>query len=99
MRPTVRVVRRTLPIWLLLALLTAPVFAADGGGTNTVSPNVAAQSATGQTFTYTYTADATKSSGGMTVNVPNGWTAPQGASGTSGYTTAASTGTIGDELD
>ncbi|MFH1430060.1 MAG: hypothetical protein ABIG71_00880 [Candidatus Uhrbacteria bacterium] len=71
------------------------VEAADGGGTNTVGPPSVAVDSTGNTFTFTYTGDATKDSGGMTIAVPSGWSAPQGDSGTAGYTTVSSSGIAG----
>ncbi len=83
-------------IFVLAALILSSefgnVFAADGSGTNTVSPNSVVASATGNTFNFTFTAAETMDSGGIAITVPSGWTTPQGSSGTAGYTTAASTG-------
>jgi hypothetical protein len=59
-----------------------------GPGTNTVTPTTGTTSATGQTYTFTFTASGTMDSGGFTILVPAGWSAPQGTGGTAGYTTA-----------
>ncbi|MFO0702935.1 MAG: hypothetical protein U0514_03710 [Candidatus Andersenbacteria bacterium] len=95
-------VRRAALLLLLIgevAWLVPPTHAADGGGTNVVTPTAVAQNTSGNTFAYTYTADAAKQSGDLQINVPSGWSAPQGSSGTAGYTTATSSGTVGDVKD
>ncbi|MEW5759556.1 MAG: fibronectin type III domain-containing protein [Candidatus Thermoplasmatota archaeon] len=69
--------------------------AADGSGTNFVSPTSATAGSTGNTFTFTFTAAEEMGSGEISITAPTGWSAPQGTSGTAGYTTASSTGTIG----
>jgi murein DD-endopeptidase MepM/ murein hydrolase activator NlpD len=62
---------------------------ADGSGTNSVTPTSGTISATDQTYTFTFTAAETMDSGGFTISVPSGWTAPQTSSNsTAGYTTA-----------
>ncbi len=62
---------------------------ADGSGTNTVSPTTGTTNAADQTYTFTFTATETMDSGGFTITVPSGWTAPQSSTGTTtGYTTA-----------
>lgn len=73
---------------------------ADGSGTNTVNPTTGTVSATGQTYTFTFTAGETMDSGGITIAVPSGWSAPQGTGGTAGYTTAVGSGnaTVGRVL-
>lgn len=76
----------------LIEQYTVP--AADGSGTMTVSPTSVNTLASQQTFTFTYTAaSGGTSSGTITVQVPAGWTAPQGTSGTAGYTTSTCGGT------
>lgn len=62
--------------------------AADGSGTMTASPLSLQQGAPNQTIAMTYTAaPGGVSDGALSVFVPAGWTAPQGVSGTPGYTT------------
>ena len=80
------------------------VLAADGSGTNTVSPTSTTISSTGKTFTFTFTAAEAMNSGGFDVVVPaGGWSAPQGTNGVAGFTTASSTSgimaNIEDNLD
>ncbi|MFA5936126.1 MAG: peptidoglycan-binding protein [Patescibacteria group bacterium] len=88
--------------WLLSwqSLVVPVAHAADGSGTNTVSPiSVTAGSATAA-LTFTFTATELMNSGEVALTVPAGWSAPQGITGTAGYTTASSTsGMIGTVLD
>jgi len=98
--------------WTIIALVmggslaawqyVSHLIATDGGGTNSVSPTIVPAAAESDTLTFTYEADAIKDSGDMTITVPNsaGWSAPQGNSGTAGYTTATSgSGVVGDVED
>jgi len=68
--------------------------AADGSGTCTLSPTQVIEN-TDTTLTFTFRAAETMDGGAITIEIPGGWSAPQGTSGTAGYTTATSTGTIG----
>ncbi|MEW5759219.1 MAG: hypothetical protein AB1779_00460 [Candidatus Thermoplasmatota archaeon] len=85
---------------LLLAILIGiglNASAADGSGTNTVSPTSATAGSTGNTFTFTFTAAESMDSGAISITAPTGWSAPQGSSGTAGYTViTTSNGTAGD---
>ncbi len=71
---------------------------ADGSGTGTIDPDVAATLA-GQdynAFNITYTATATISGGQSTIDIPGNWTNPQkNNSSGAGYCTITNTGTIG----
>ena len=93
------------PTGFFLALFVAVFFianniiAADGSGTNTVSPTSATTSSAGNIFNFTFTAAETMDSGEINLLTPTGWSAMQGVSGTAGYTTAASTGMIANVLD
>jgi hypothetical protein len=65
------------------------VYAANGSGTMTVSPNAALKSSTGNTLTFTYTAGTGGTSNGeVDVAVPAGWAAPT-ASNAVGCTTVS----------
>jgi len=76
------------------------VQAIDGSGTNAVDPTSVVTGSSGNTETFTYTASETMDSGGITITVPSGWTAPQGTNGSAGYTTATSaSGTIANVLN
>ncbi len=75
-------------VGLLIFFNTA--VAADGSGTNTVSPTSAIASSVGNTLTFTFTAAEKMDSGEIAVTVPGGWSAPQGTSGVAGYTTVSS---------
>ncbi len=68
------------------------IFAADGSGTNIVSPTSANPGSAGNTFTFTFTAAETMDSGGIRIQTPAGWSAMQGTPGIAGYTTATSVG-------
>lgn len=74
-------------------IYAAPAFAGDaasGQGTMTVSPSSAVAGSTGNTFTFTFTAQSGKdfSSGSVvTLVVPAIWTQPTTTSGTAGFTT------------
>lgn len=70
------------------------VYAADGSGTCTLSPSQVIEN-TDTTLTFTFTAGETMDGGAITIQIPSGWSAPQGTSGTAGYTVGSSTGTIG----
>ncbi|KKU75842.1 MAG: IPT/TIG domain-containing protein, partial [Candidatus Wolfebacteria bacterium GW2011_GWA1_47_6] len=76
-----------------------PAYAADGSGTNAVTPTSTDVSSTGNTFTFTFTAAETMNSGGINIAMPAGFSAPQGTAGTAGYTTVSTTGTIADVID
>ena len=66
--------------------------AADGTGTNTVTPlTTLAGTATTETFTYTAPTGG-MTNGAVTIDVPAGWTAPQTGAGAGQVT--ASTGTV-----
>lgn len=87
-------------ITLLFIFIFSPfVFAADGSGTNTVSPTTATAGSTGNTHIFTFTASETMNSGGITITIPSSWSTPQGIAGTAGYTTVSTTGTVGQVLD
>lgn len=68
----------------------SPVYAADGSGTNVVSPTNADIATAGNTFTFTFTATETMDSGGMEIAIPSGWSAPTTTAGIAGYTSATS---------
>lgn len=70
------------------------VKAADGSGTNTVSPASAIINSVGNTFNFTFTAAETMDSGEIKLLTPAGWSAMQGVDGTAGYTTVSSVGGI-----
>lgn len=91
--------RQILTIISVFALLVSNVRAADGSGTNTVSPTSVFQNSTGNTLTFTFTAAESMNSGEISINVPSGWSEPQGTSGTAGFTTASSAGTIAKVQD
>lgn len=61
---------------------------ADGSGTNVVDVTTGTTSTTGNTYTFTFDPTETMDSGGITIAVPSGWSAPQETAGTAGYTTA-----------
>jgi hypothetical protein len=86
----------TLLLVCSLFLFRGVVLAADGSGTNTVSPTSVIRNSTGNTLTFTFTAAELMDSGGIGIAAPAGWSAPQGTAGLAGYTTANSTGTIAD---
>ena len=74
-----------------------PAYAADGSGTNAVTPTSTDVGSTGNTFTFTFTAAELMDSGSISIAVPAGWSAPQGTPGTAGYTTVStSAGIVGD---
>lgn len=79
---------------LVLAILTfygvKVIFAADGSGTNVVSPTSATAGSAGNTFTFTFTATETMDSGEIVITAPAGFSAPQSTPSTAGYTTASS---------
>src|SRR5205085_127619 len=70
--------------------------AADGSGTNTVSPTsvFAGSGGNSEVFTYTETANGGMNNGAVEVTVPANWSAPSTTSSAKGYTTS-STGTVG----
>ena len=83
----------------LIFLSSRIILAADGSGSNIVSPNSALRSSTGNTFNFTFTAAESMNSGGITITVPAGWSSPQGTSGVAGYTTLTTTGLIATAKD
>ncbi|MCK9361143.1 dockerin type I domain-containing protein [Patescibacteria group bacterium] len=87
-------------VFFLVFLYQYSIRAADGSGTNVVTPTTAQAGQTGRTFTFTFTAAESMGSGEVAITAPAPWTAPQGTSGVAGYTTVNSTlGTIGNVLD
>ncbi|MES2014355.1 MAG: Ig-like domain-containing protein, partial [Patescibacteria group bacterium] len=76
-------------------------FAADGSGTASVSvsPSTTLVNSTTNTLTFTFTAAETMNSGGISISVPSTWSTPQGSSGTAGYTTVSTNGTVGNVFD
>jgi len=74
-------------------------YAADGSGTNIISPNSVNAGSTGNTLTFNFTSAEAMNSGEITIIVPSTWSAPQGTNGVAGYTTATSTGIIADVKD
>ncbi len=77
------------------------VFAADGSGTASVSvsPSTTLVNSTTNALTFTFTAAETMNSGGISISVPSTWSTPQGSSGTAGYTTVSTNGTVGNVFD
>ena len=68
---------------------SATVFAADGGGTLSVAPEIAGFGSSGNTEAFTYTAPAGGlSSGEIAIDVPAAWTTPSTTLTNAGYTTA-----------
>ncbi|MGH8996657.1 MAG: cell wall-binding repeat-containing protein [Acidimicrobiales bacterium] len=77
----------------LVAIASSPTVTvgtlADGTGTMTVSPATVGLASTGNTLTFTYTANSSGVSGGeITVTVPAGWSTPTTTPGGTGYTTS-----------
>jgi hypothetical protein len=73
------------------------VRAADGSGTNAVSPTSTTVNTTGNIFDFTFTAAETMDSGEVNLSTPTGWSTIQGTSGAAGYTTVSTpTGTLAD---
>ena len=68
----------------------------DGSGTAAASLHAVPAYSSGNELVITYTAAGMLRGGALTVHVAPGWTPPQNVSGLPGYTTATSTGTIGD---
>ncbi|HXY80089.1 MAG TPA: S53 family peptidase, partial [Gaiellaceae bacterium] len=63
--------------------------AADGSGAMVVSPTSVTAGSSGNTLTFTYTAAGSGlSSGGISVTVPAGWSAPSTTGSAAGYTTS-----------
>ena len=73
-----------------------PPATSDGSGTGTVSPYAVAAHSSGNEIVITYTAEGLIRRGTVTVSIAAGWTPPQNVPSLPGYTTVASTGTIGD---
>ena len=73
-----------------------PPATSDGSGTASISPFSVTAHSDGVEMVMTYTAEGEMRGGAMTAHVAAGWTPPQGTPGLPGYTTAASTGMIGD---
>lgn len=86
-----------LVVFLFLLFPVFNVWAVDGSGTATVStsPTHIAVNSTGNELIFTFTAAETMNSGAISITMPSGWSAPQGSSGTAGYTTSTSSGTLG----
>ncbi|HTM69074.1 MAG TPA: hypothetical protein VL426_07340, partial [Candidatus Binatia bacterium] len=69
-------------LWTFIGVLSAPVVhAADGSGTVSVSPSSVNAGSVGNTLTFTFTAAETMDSGSVRINVPSGWSLPQGVNG------------------
>jgi hypothetical protein len=72
--------------------LALPVYttAANGAGTETITPTTAIHSSTGNTFQLTYTAPQTGAlwDGKIRVTIPTGWTAPSTTNTAPGHVTA-----------
>ena len=92
--------------FVLFSALVAMLFisglglAADGSGTNTVSPTSTPAGSPGNTFTFTFTAAETMDSGEIMIQTPTGWSTMQGANGVAGYTTVSSaSGIVADVLN
>ena len=79
----------------LILIPAVPAMAADGSGTCTVTPTEVTAGSTGNTLTFTFTAEEAMDTGEITITAPALWSEPQGTGGTAGYTTATSTGEIG----
>jgi hypothetical protein len=75
---------------ITIPIISGTAFAADGSGTNNVSPTSTTVGSTSGTYTFTFTATENMNSGGIQIQVPSGFSAPQGLAGTAGYTTATS---------
>ncbi|HOF50495.1 MAG TPA: YDG domain-containing protein [Candidatus Colwellbacteria bacterium] len=99
--------KKVLSIFLVGVVLGGSVFlsslwlkyasAVDGSGTNTVNPTTTTASSAGNEFDFTYTASETMDSGGISITVPAGWSAPHANIGVPGYTTANSSGIIANQ--
>lgn len=80
----------------MTALASSPsvdVLAADGSGTMSSTTANVANSATGETIPFTYTAPNGGISGGtVNLTVPSGWSAPSTTGSANGYTTASGGG-------
>ncbi len=101
---TSRAVSRTCVIFTaLLCFFPLHAFAADGSGTNGVSPTSVEVSSVDQTFVFTYTAAEAMHSGALAITIPtsSGWSTPQGVAGIAGRTTVALSGssTIADSIN
>ena len=68
----------------------------DGSGTATVAPHAVPAYSIGNEIAIIYTVEELIRRGILTVHIPSGWTPPQNVPGLPGYTTATSTGIIGD---
>jgi hypothetical protein len=67
-------------------------YAADGSGTNVVSPTSATAGSTGNTLTFTYNAATNgMNAGAVHITVPAGWSAPSAAAGPGCTTSSAGT--------
>ncbi len=95
--------KKQLLFLLLLSAFPFGVYAADGSGTNAVSPTSVGVSSTDQTFAFTYTAAEALNSGGLAITIPtsSSWSTPQGVAGTAGRTTASVSGSamIADSIN
>lgn len=87
-----------IPVVVFIVALSAAIFvipadkalAVDGSGAIIVLPTSTDIGSTGNTFTFTFTAAETMSSGEIKLQAPSGWSAIQGALGSAGYTTTTS---------
>jgi hypothetical protein len=71
---------------LSFSLIAGGAFAADGSGTNTVSPNTAMAGSIGNIHTFTFTVAETMNSEEVSISTAPNWSAMQGTSGIAGYT-------------
>lgn len=75
----------------LLACVYFISYAADGSGTNAVSPSLVNAGSTGNSLMFNFTAAEIMNTGELAVSIPYPWSAPQGVVGVAGYTIATST--------
>ena len=73
-----------------------PPATSDGSGTVTIAPYAVPAYSSGNEIVITYTAEGLIRGGTLRVDIPSSWTPPQNVAGIPGYTTATSTGSIGD---
>jgi len=88
-----------LAIVIAVAGFFNPAYAVDGSGSATISPSSVLVSSTGNTVRMVYTSTESMDGGAISFTAPAGWSTPQGSSGTAGYTTATTSGTIGNVFD
>ena len=73
-----------------------PPATSDGSGTVMIAPYAVPAYSSGNEIVITYTAEGLIRGGTLRVGIPSSWTPPQNVAGVPGYTTATSTGSIGD---